>query len=401
MKFTPLRPRHTAIASAFVSLILSISLAAQSTAEAERKAIESANETGGWWFSIVIIVLAIAGFAFYVWKKKQPSTDLPETANSNSYASFESPDTYEVDGIDAERDIRWLRKKKAVAKPRPQMTFNPKSGTGVMARSATGDFETQEFQDKMRKAMYERLPINAIGDLSRSKPVIPFPTSSDPALISAIEQANDEFEEDESVRELAVRVLAAFQMANSVESLTQIAIYDLSASVRSMAVGVLADFDHPSVFEPILLACADPTREVKAAAARGLFRLSFDRADAWKRIIESNDSFRMIQAVRAASEAGLTQKSYERLIHEDYKIAMEAFALVSLIIISGETDEMFETLATHNDERVRFAILHVIGVHAERRSVVKLERFLETNVISNELSEKAQAALAQAHGVAV
>lgn len=68
---------------------------------------------------------------------------------------------------------------------------------------------------------------------------------------------------------------------------------DLSSNLASKAVATLTDFDHESVFEAILLACADPTREVRAAAARGLFRLNFDRADAWKRIIESNDEFRI------------------------------------------------------------------------------------------------------------
>lgn len=384
-----------------VAIILAGSneLIAQSTVAAERKFIEAANESGGWWFSIVIILLGAAGFAFYFWKKKQPSIEKPNLAASDPYGSFEVPDTYEVDSTEIDRDSRWLRKKKVVPKSRRQISFNPKTGAGSMAKGGALDIETQAFQDKMRRAMFDRLPINAIGDLSHSKPVVPLPVSSDPALLSAIEQASDEFEDDEAVRELAVRVLAAFKMANSVEALTQIAIYDLSTTVRSMAVNVLADFDHPSVFEPILLACADPTREVKAAAARGLFRLSFDRADAWKRIMESGDKFRMIQAVRAASEAALTQRSFERLIHEDYKIAMESFALVALIIRSGETDELFETLRSHRDDRVKFAILHVLGVLHERRSIARLEQFLETTAISNDLSEKAQASLAQAQSV--
>ena len=94
------------------------------------------------------------------------------------------------------------------------------------------------------------------------------------------------------------------------------------------------------------MACADPTREVRAAAARGLFRLNFDRADAWKRIIETRDEFRMSHAARAATEAGIVAKSFDRLIHEDLKVAYEAFALVTLLIRSGETREYLKLSLT-------------------------------------------------------
>ena len=93
-----------------------------------------------------------------------------------------------------------------------------------------------------------------------------------------------------------------------------------------------------------MLACADPTREVRAAAARGLFRLSFDRADAWKRIIDTKDDFRMSHAARAATESGIVAKSFDRLLHDEMKIAYEAFALVGLLIKAGETDQIFEAI---------------------------------------------------------
>ncbi|HEY2846853.1 MAG TPA: HEAT repeat domain-containing protein, partial [Pyrinomonadaceae bacterium] len=191
---------------------------------------------------------------------------------------------------------------------------------------------------------------------------------------SAIEQANDEYEEDEAVRELALKILAAFRNHNAIEALTQIALYDLSANLRSKAVGSLADYGHESVFEPILLACADPTREVRAAAARGLFSLGFDRAHAWKRIIEANDVFRLTQAARAAIASDIVSRSFERLINEDTKVAYEAFALVALLIKADETKEIFDAIETHKDERVRFALLHVLKVQKDERTIEELTR---------------------------
>ena len=240
----------------------------------------------------------------------------------------------------------------------------------------------------MRKAQYAQLPINSFAELSTAKLYEPLPLSDDPSVLNAIEQANDEFEEDESVRDLAVRILTAFRTRNSVDALSQIALYDLSSNLRSKAVSILTDFDHPSVFEPILLACADPTREVRAAAARGLFRLSFDRADAWKRIIETNDEFRMSHAARAAMASGIVVKSFDRLVHEDRKVAYEAFTLVALMIRSGETSTIFNAIRTHKDERVKFALLHILKMLRDDRTTAGLNKLLGAGKLSPEVTER-------------
>jgi hypothetical protein len=248
--------------------------------------------------------------------------------------------------------------------------------------------ETKLFQEKMRKLQYAQLPINSFSDLARSKPFEQLPMSNDPSLLNAIEQAHDEEEEDESVRDLVVRILTAFRTRNSVEALSQVALYDLSANLRSKAVSILTDFDHESVFETTLLACADPTREVRAAAARGLFRLNFDRADAWTRIIETGDEYRMSYAARAATEAGIVVKAFERLINEDRKVAYEAFVLVNLLIRSGETDAIFDALRSHKDERVRFALLHVIKCAKDIRTAPKLNDLITNYNLSTDVTER-------------
>jgi hypothetical protein len=48
--------------------------------------------------------------------------------------------------------------------------------------------------------------------------------------------------------------------------------------------------------------------------------------------METRDEFRMRQAVRAGVEAEIVQKSFDRLVHEDLKVAYEAFTLVALMI---------------------------------------------------------------------
>ena len=219
------------------------------------------------------------------------------------------------------------------------------------------------------------------------------PLSSDAALLNAIEQINEEFEEDEEVRELAVRILTAFKTRNSIESLAQVALYDLSSNLRSKAVTVLSEFDHESVFETILLASADPTREVRAAAARGLSHLSFDRADAWARISNTDEEGRIIQAARAAIEGGFVDRTFGRLVHSDYKFAYEGFTLLHLLINAGETEAIFNALETHLEMNVRKAILHVIKVTKNQKALDGLYALLERKNLPLELQEEIDKAI--------
>ncbi len=358
----------------------------------ERQFVQHAGE--GWWFSIILIAVGVAGVVgFFVWRRSQSRSVSPTigSAYANYYNSHES---YEMDGLDVDKELEWLRKakkQKATPKPAPKPVVRP-----AASGKATGlvDLDTRAFQERMRKQQYSQLPINSFVELRPARLYDPLPLSDDPSLLNAIEQANEEFEEDESIRELAIKILAAFRTRNSVDALSQIALYDLSSNLRSRAVSTLTDFDHPSVFEPILLACADPTREVRAAAARGLFRLSFDRGDSWKRILESNDEYRMRHVARAALESGIATKSFDRLVHEDLKVAQEAFALVSFLVGAGETNEIFEAIRSHKDERIKFALLHVLRVQNDERTLPSLTALLGSNGFSVEVHDRLNDAIA-------
>jgi hypothetical protein len=368
---------------------------------AAQTAVSQEIDTSGsfWWFAMIFIVLVGLGGAYYFWRKSKKGLEQPQYNYGNRYRDYYSTNaSYELGDVDAEKELEWLRKAKKPPGKIPPLTFGPK-GTRAMnaTRSAKikasieePNLDTKLFQEKMKKLQYAQLPINSFNEMTPAKQYEPLPVSNDQSLMSAIEQAYEEFEEDEAVRDLAVRILAAFRTKNSVEALSQIALYDLSSNLRSKAVSILTDFDHESVFEAILLACADPTREVRAAAARGLFRLNFDRSGAWKRIIETGDEFRMSHAVRAAIESGIVQKSFDRLVHEDLKIAYEAFSLVALMIKAGEDHEIFEAIRNHRDERVRFALLHVMKAVKDERSLDGLNDLRQNEYLTTDLVDRVQ-----------
>lgn len=342
------------------------------------------------WQYILLFVLLLGLIGAILWvinnKKNQKNTAISKNTASNE-------NSWERDSLDADKEMEWLRKNtKIVNKKKNPVKKNfgnrlPQTSK-VLRRNGTDETHLVESAVNGSEKTLPKLPVFSVQKLELARPFTPLSISNDPALMSAVEQTYDELEEDELVREIALRILNAFKTRNSVEALAQIALYDLSSNLRSRAVTILSDFDHESVFETVLLACADPTREVRAAAARALFRLSFDRADAYLRIAESEEDGRMIQAARAAIEADLVERSLVRLVHEDKKTAFEAVALVALLIKAGETKEVFYALENHSDINVRKAVLHVIKITKNKKALEGLYSMLEKNSLSIEFQEE-------------
>lgn len=329
-----------------------------------------------WWYvTLFFLILGLAGAIYWKVKNKKKDTVI---ADNQKKGKKENGDL----SFDADEEMEWLRKNQNIVDrkrrkaPKKQPTMNLPKTSSVLNGNA-------EFKNEVTVSLEDLnslpLPVFEFKNIRPSKSYNQLPLSNDEALISAIEQTHDEYEEDEEVRELAVRILAAFRNKNAVESLSQVAIYDLSSGLRSKAITILTEFDHETVFETILLGCADPTREVRAAAARGLTRLSFDRADAWVRIIETKEDGRIRQAARAAIEGGFVERSFDRLIHRDSKYAYEAFVLLSLIVKSGEVDGLIEAIKSHKDKRVSSAILHVFKISKDPNALAVLYNLIENN----------------------
>jgi hypothetical protein len=75
---------------------------------------------------------------------------------------------------------------------------------------------------------------------------------------------------DSAERAQVARELGMHRAERSVSALCAAASHDADTAVRSAAVTALGVIDHESVFAPVLIALADDTREVRAAAARAL-----------------------------------------------------------------------------------------------------------------------------------
>lgn len=368
------------------TLVLATALSVSAQIPANSASSESSYSV--WQIVIFAVVLGVAGVIVWSLKARKQQAGIP--------SKVKSPGTRRAsngNSSDATKEMEWLRKnqKFAVKKERESSAAKKDAGgasfeTNLRKEKKSGNVvETSVAKEEKNES---DLPIFAIRRLEPARSFDALSISDDDALMDAIEETYEESDQDVEVRELSVRILAAFKTRNSVEALTQIALYDLLANLRSKAVLILGEFDHESVFEPILLACADPTREVRAAAARGLTKLTFDRADAWARIAESNEEGRTISAARAAVESGFVDMSFERLIHQDRKYAYEAFALMALLITADETEKIFNALENHRDMNVRKAVLHTIKIANNPKALERLYSLLEKKTLPIELQEE-------------
>lgn len=351
---------NSARVSAFI-LFAFASVFAQSGAEAE-------SGFSGWLLPAVLLVLAgVAVFAFL---------------------RFRSPK-----GKEGTLGLAGTEDQNAAARP-PRRSERPASAnlSEIPQRTRTKP-ESKASTPERARADISNLPVSSIQSIERPSNVEPLPDSDDEGLLATIDELQDDTDADSEYRLVALRVLGGFKTRNSIEALSQIALYDLSSNMRSKALAMLAEIDHESVFEAIVLACADPSREVRAAGARALVNVTFDRADAWAGFAFSDDQYMSRQVARAAVESGIAERSFDRLAMRDAKAAYEAFALVYLLVKSGETEKIFEAIKGHRDVNVRLALLHSLKVANVAEVIPHLSAFIAAEPMTSEVADKAREAM--------
>jgi HEAT repeat protein len=187
----------------------------------------------------------------------------------------------------------------------------------------------------------------------------------------------------------AIKVLGQFAVHSSVTALARVARLDAEASLKALAISSLAFINHESVFPAILIAMADESREVRAAAARSLSRLSFDRADAYIRVTETDDLECLNDVAEACIKAGIATQSIDKMSSGDHQ-AYESMAVVSLLVKAKRFEPLLEAMTNHADLDVRLVAIHVLGLAGELSVLDSLKQQLEdsqNDVIAEALLE--------------
>jgi HEAT repeat protein len=213
--------------------------------------------------------------------------------------------------------------------------------------------------------------------------------ADDPELAQVLNQVENA---DDRARVSLAQQLASYPVQLSVSALTSMAIKDPEPAVRSASVISLGLIDHESVFAPVLIALSDESRIVRAAAARTLSGLHFDRADAYVRVMETIDSDMLRRVASACVKTGIAAQAVDRLASEDRHQAYEAFSLFSLLARADENVPIIDVIATHRDEEVRLCAVRVLSM-AGRTSVTSQLREL---AVHEDIPENVRTAVLEA-----
>jgi HEAT repeat protein len=193
--------------------------------------------------------------------------------------------------------------------------------------------------------------------------------SDDQAVTQAIAQLEGA---DEQTRTSIAQQLALHRLQVSVSALTSLVLEDPEPGVRSAALASLGSIDHESAFAAILIGLSDESRIVRAAAARTLTSVHFDRADAYVRVMETADFETLRRVARACVNTGIVAQATDRLASEDRRQAYEAFSLFSLLARAHETQPIINVIASHVDDEVRLTAIRVLNIAGQNSVLPKL-----------------------------
>jgi HEAT repeat protein len=194
--------------------------------------------------------------------------------------------------------------------------------------------------------------------------------SEDEQLAEEIAKA---FSADLADHSAAVKNLAQHRAANSVVALSSVARHDSEAVVRALALSSLASLDHESVFPSVLIGMADDSREVRAAAARALSRLSFDRASGYIHVLQAADEELLRDVAHACIKAGIVSQNVDRLASVDRRQAYESFALVGLLAKAHMIDPLLEAISHHSNDTICMNAIRLLGSTGEPYVFDRLE----------------------------
>ncbi|HVQ37769.1 MAG TPA: HEAT repeat domain-containing protein, partial [Pyrinomonadaceae bacterium] len=190
---------------------------------------------------------------------------------------------------------------------------------------------------------------------------------------------------DVQMRSEALKTLVQFRVQSAVDAISKVARNDTEPNLRSSAISTLGNINHESVFPAVLIGMADDSREVRASAARSLNRLSFDRADAYVRVLENNDEDTVRNVARACLQAGIVSQNLDRLSSSDHRQAYETFTLICLLTQANMNEPVLNAITVHPNMDVRLKVVHLLACTGHPATVNQLRDLAVTDGIGEEV----------------
>jgi hypothetical protein len=102
--------------------------------------------------------------------------------------------------------------------------------------------------------------------------------------------------------------------------------------------------------------------------------LSFDRADAYVRVIETANAGTLQHVAQACIKAGIVSQAMDRLASNDRRQAYEAFSLLSLLAKANEMQPILDAIEHHRDTDVRLCAVRVLGLSGQPQVAQELRQ---------------------------
>jgi HEAT repeat protein len=186
-------------------------------------------------------------------------------------------------------------------------------------------------------------------------------------------------------RAAALKVLAQFRVQSSLAAIALVARSDSEPNIRAVAISTLGLLDHESAFPAILIGMADESREVRASAARALNRQSFDRADAYVRVLETSDDETIRDVARACIQAGIVSQNLDRLASSDHRQAYETFSVICLLAKANLNYPILDAIADHPNMDVRLKAVHLFACTNQPDTFEQLRQLAVRDGVSEEV----------------
>lgn len=248
-------------------------------------------------------------------------------------------------------------------------------------------FDAGLTEPRLMSGVDARLLAEEITKLEPAVPTEALPESvEDELLVKALAQVQSEMS---SQRAEGIKLLSQFPVQTAVATLTSVARADSEPNLRASAISSLATINHESVFPAVLIAMADESREVRAAAARSLSRLSFDRADAYIRLSRENDAEFLRIVAEALVKAGIGSQGIDRMTNGDHQ-AYESMSVVGLLAKSKCYEQLINAIANHPNMDVRLTLVYLLEMTGDRSLADQLR-----GIMADSPSDQVSAALGE------
>jgi hypothetical protein len=134
---------------------------------------------------------------------------------------------------------------------------------------------------------------------------------------------------------------------------------------------------------------------VRAAAARSLFSLQEDRAEAFTRALRESNPQRRRNIGAAIASSGLAAEAISHLTGESRERTYDAFSLLFLMAKAGEVQPLIRAIESHPDTEVRLAVVKLLALSGQKEILPAFRRLAVRGTLPAEVRSAVMEAIYQ------